>query len=495
MPLPDASRLTSLGDERWRALGQRLSSIGVSNQTIANVTRPIERVAYELRGPLRVMHLRKHATEAAWALRLFAYGDPVTEREARAVLGDDLFSGLAEIGAIETVETSWVSPFLLTLHADLYVFVDDLTHGDDAVMGSGSSTLALSRAAVPSQRKATALDFGCGAGPSALALARQVDHVVGLDINPRAITLARVNAALNGIDNVELVVGDMFEAVRDRRFDVIVSQPPFVARHEGSKASTYLHGGARGDELPMRVLAEAPKLLADDGVLVTWVEWPELASDDLTARLRSGLPSRELDLLVLRGPRVSTQVHAAGYAAAEHPLLDEAFATDAEARLTHFERHSVIGVRPTITVVRRQNARASGFDATIDVRGLEAIFPSRLRVDRFLAAHTLLQGDDAALFAAKLRVPKRTSFVEERDTPSPEAPPTFFARFSDKAMVTNYPLAHDSFLFLSLVHMSESAAAAAAFVAENWNVTIDEARQKLAPHLRSALAHGALEIG
>ena len=72
--------------------------------------------------------------------------------------------------------------------------------------------------------------------------------MIGTDINPRAIALARANATLNGIGNVEFRAGNLYEPVQGDEFDLIVSQPPYYPALPGSE-KTFLHGGPRGDEL------------------------------------------------------------------------------------------------------------------------------------------------------------------------------------------------------------------------------------------------------
>lgn len=75
------------------------------------------------------------------------------------------------------------------------------------------------------------LDVGCGYGPiglSAAVLAGQ-GRVTMVDINERAVELARENAARNGIANVDIVQGDLFEAVQGKTFTKIISNPPIRA--------------------------------------------------------------------------------------------------------------------------------------------------------------------------------------------------------------------------------------------------------------------------
>ena len=76
---------------------------------------------------------------------------------------------------------------------------------------------------------ADVLDMGTGSGICALFAARIARRVVAVDINPAAISCARVNALLNGLDaRVDAREGDLFEPVAGERFDVVLFNPPFL---------------------------------------------------------------------------------------------------------------------------------------------------------------------------------------------------------------------------------------------------------------------------
>lgn len=99
------------------------------------------------------------------------------------------------------------------------------------------------------------LDVGCGYGPIGLAAAKLAARgwVTMIDINERAVSLARRNAAQNDIENVEILVSDLYQAVQDRTFDVILTNPPIRA----------------GKEIVHRIFSEGYPLLRSGGAL--WV--------------------------------------------------------------------------------------------------------------------------------------------------------------------------------------------------------------------------------
>ena len=95
----------------------------------------------------------------------------------------------------------------------------------------------------PLRPGAVGLDLCTGSGVLAIAAARHgCRHVAAVDISRRAVAAAWCNARLNGV-SVQSVRGDLFEPVRGRRFDLIVSNPPYVPTPAG--------------EIPRRGLARA----------------------------------------------------------------------------------------------------------------------------------------------------------------------------------------------------------------------------------------------
>lgn len=73
------------------------------------------------------------------------------------------------------------------------------------------------------------MDLGCGCGVVGIVAAKRcgAENVVLADIDPRAVEIARKNAAANGVANVRCVVSDGFDAVDETGFDRILSNPPY----------------------------------------------------------------------------------------------------------------------------------------------------------------------------------------------------------------------------------------------------------------------------
>ena len=99
----------------------------------------------------------------------------------------------------------------------------------DHVLGLGGASLTLARI-TPRRDVGRVMDLGCGAGGQVLHAARHASRVVATDTNPRALALTALTAALSGIgeEQLDLREGSLFAPVSDERFDLVVSNPPFV---------------------------------------------------------------------------------------------------------------------------------------------------------------------------------------------------------------------------------------------------------------------------
>ena len=475
MSLPDVRRLAELPPARFRALGLRLTELGATHQTLAELTGAVLAVPPEQRRALRRLHLRRAASPVADAFRLLFFGDHVNLAQARAALGDELLDALASVGFVErTGDGRVASAYVLALHGPLYVLADDLARGEDAVAGPDGIDLTCSRASIPVASVGAALDFACGSASKALLLAQHASRVVASDPDARAIALARVSAAIGAIDNVDFRVGDA-SALPAGSFDVIVSR------------------GSLGQREPPPWLSGVAARLAPGGTCVLFSEWADAASAPVSRRLRDESATTALDLLVLGAPSTGIDARVAAQAHARHPHVDDDYARAVVALRARFADRGVETVSPALVVLRRPRVARAGWTATVDVRPFEVLVPSGLRIDRLLSGHDLLHGDDAALLAAELRFPKRTTFDGTRTSVDPAVTPSLAARFSERALVRPHALDAAAFLLLSLVHMSKSVDEAARFTAETWSISLEEARQRLLPPVRAALAAGALE--
>lgn len=177
--------------------------------------------------------------------------------------------------------------------------VSDLTPGldltvtptrPDYVLGVSPASTTLAQISLRSQ-VGSALDLGTGCGVQSLHLAHQAETVVGTDVNARALELASLTAELNDVD-VELLNGSLYEPVAGRRFDLIVSNPPFVMSPPGKDADTlvYREANFEGDRLVETLVRGAADHLNPGGSLQLLTNWAIL-DQPWEERLREWVPA------------------------------------------------------------------------------------------------------------------------------------------------------------------------------------------------------------
>lgn len=160
--------------------------------------------------------------------------------------------------------------------SDLGELVTGQALAPDHVLGIGRAGLTLA-ALTPRKPVETALDLGVGCGIQTLYLLRHVRQVVATDISTRALKFTAFNVALAGVDSarVQLRQGNLLEPVAGQRFDLIVSNPPFVitppsVRQAGLPLMEYRDAG--GPILPALVRGLEDHL-NPDGVAVMLGNW------------------------------------------------------------------------------------------------------------------------------------------------------------------------------------------------------------------------------
>ena len=126
------------------------------------------------------------------------------------------------------------------------------------------------------------LDLCTGSGAIGVSLAKlcpNLKKVVMTDISEKAVSIARTNAALAGVDKkTSFLTGDLFEPLKKKeKFDMIVSNPPYIPSDviptlmpevKDNEPVSALDGGEDGLTYYRRIVSEAPLRLEKEGILV-----------------------------------------------------------------------------------------------------------------------------------------------------------------------------------------------------------------------------------
>jgi release factor glutamine methyltransferase len=136
--------------------------------------------------------------------------------------------------------------------------------------------LALQR--IPQATQVEVADLGTGSGAIALAVAREraLARVLATDASAAALGIARGNAERLGIRNIEFAQGDWCAALGGRRFDLIVSNPPYIAETDAHlrqgdlrfEPRAALASGADGLDAIRSIVPAAPAHLRPRGWLL-----------------------------------------------------------------------------------------------------------------------------------------------------------------------------------------------------------------------------------
>ena len=138
------------------------------------------------------------------------------------------------------------------------------------------------------ETEATVLDLGTGSGAVALAIAQERPraHLVATDISQAALEIARENADIHGVgDRIRWALGGLFRPVAGQRFDLVVSNPPYVAENQRSELppelahepEEALFSGEDGTEMLAELIAQVNDALVPGGAVAVELA-PEQAS-------------------------------------------------------------------------------------------------------------------------------------------------------------------------------------------------------------------------
>jgi methylase of polypeptide subunit release factors len=385
--------------------------------------------------PVPARRALRGSTELAGVLaRLWLLGVPVTRRQLDAAVPRTTSRGLERLGLVRSQGSSPDDEVLASvdlrpiesdgatwwLASDLGQVTTGAPLRPDHVLGLGGASTTLATW-TPRERVGRALDVGTGSGVQALYLAGHAAEVTGTDLSRRALAFARFNGALNaaadgpfGGRHLELRHGSLLEPVAGERFDLVVSNPPFVITPRRSGPATpepprytYRDGGLVGDAVVARLVRGLEDVLAPGGVAQLLGNWEHRADEPWQERVSSWLPSG-LDAFVVQrevqdpAEYAETWARDAGHrpGTADHDALVERYLDD-------FESRGVEGVGLGVLTLRRPDADEP---ARAPLRRLEEITgplggggPMGAVVTDVLAAERWLAGvDDDALLGTRL---------------------------------------------------------------------------------------------
>ena len=149
-----------------------------------------------------------------------------------------------------------MADFIIDTHDNVYIPAEDsYLLADNLEIKQGQSVL----------------EIGTGSGIVAMYASKLTDKITVTDINFDACELARKNFQKNNIENIEILFGNLFEPVKNRKFDVILFNTPYLPTEEGEVLEDTINyafdGGLNGRKVIDLFLDEVGNHLNEGGIV------------------------------------------------------------------------------------------------------------------------------------------------------------------------------------------------------------------------------------
>lgn len=381
------------------------------------------------------LHVTGRAAHAGSALatltRLFLLGTSEPARAVAAALPTLGVEGGITCGALEVDHDAAADEPAIRAAVDIRPHADDSRHylvvsdfdsdsrpgpvRSDHVLGIGAASVTLARAVIR-RPVGSVLDLGTGCGVQALHCHAHAEAITATDTNPRALAIAAATARLNG-QRWDLRHGSLFEPVAGERFDLIVSNPPFVIS-SGTQRFEYRDSGLAGDELCRRLVHGLPDHLAPGGTAQLLANWMIREDGDWRLTVGSWVAATGLDGWVVQ----REVAHPAEYVSLWLQDTGETSGRDAEDLagewLDYFAREHVTGIgMGSMTLRRPRQPRTGTADVVFDALTDPGDLISGPEVDAFLARRAYLaERTDDDLLGERLSLAP-TDLLEQRSVP------------------------------------------------------------------------------
>lgn len=208
--------------------------------------------------------------------RLFALGCVVSDPDLRRTIGEDAADLLEDAGILEQAEGGWRARWLVATFLNRYFLASAPFwmrpyRPEEGIAYIGPESFWFARFIANHGPFEEALDLGTGTG----LLASLVDarSVTAMELDPTSAAMARFNIRLNGLENrVELVEGDLFQPLDRRRYELVVSNPPFIPSPQPIAMPLCGAGGSHGEAVLRRLLLGLDSHLTAAGQAVLYGE-------------------------------------------------------------------------------------------------------------------------------------------------------------------------------------------------------------------------------
>ena len=284
----------------------------------------------------------KHQDEPA-LIRMFFLGRAISPADWEGAASESVRKACEELGLIEPASDGRIrSSVLLYRTHGVYVTSDRFMTdegqvgrpAEDCVYYALTDTANHYLYSLPRDKGGVMLDMGTGSGVAALMLASSAEKVYATDILPRCVLFTEFNRQLNGIENVEVLAGSLYEPVENVKFDLITCHPPFDMSLS-SKKYIYADGGEDGEFVLRGLIQGLPKMLNRGGQFIGSTRATDRKDGNIEERMRRWLGDdhAEFDIAVVVRSVIKPEEHSISASMLAKQNLD-----DYQMYMDHFNR-------------------------------------------------------------------------------------------------------------------------------------------------------------
>lgn len=246
----------------------------------------------------------KESDAVSLLTRLLLLGEPIKREDLERIFSLQVIEALISLGLVgpdANDPTCLSGSVALYPVGSLYIISDrwfapdgkDYKAPDDIVYPAITPNTVEFMSTLPVTRCENFLELCSGTGAVALAASTYAAKSWAIDITDRSTQMAEFNRLLNGLDNVTVLKGDLYQGVEGLTFDRIVAHPPYMpVLHP---AQIFYDGGADGEQVTRRCVEALPRFLKPGGCFYCQAQGSDRKDAPLEQRVRGWLGEQHTD--------------------------------------------------------------------------------------------------------------------------------------------------------------------------------------------------------
>lgn len=465
---------------------EALLRLGLVGRDVVPMNKAIARSGGEARGDLSVM------------IRLWLTAQAIPAARVREALGDTtdrfLESGLLEADGDNLRATACLLPVqaLWTLRDFDPREVGGLMHVDH-VPSVSLSTALVANFTVRTPAK-LGLDLGCGSGYQALRLSEHCEQVIATDINERCLNFAQMTMALNGVTNVELRCGSLFEPVEGLRFGTIASNPPFVIS-PGSEL-IFRDSGLPGDQVSERLVRRFADILEEGGWATILFNWHHQDDGTWAERPREWIQDKGCDAWLVRLRTDSPEDYARAWIVTGQGGVGEPDPVKMRDWLAYYQSIGAQAMSLAALVMRKRTSGPANWFRLDMPKPQDEMESASDQIQRVFAAQTALAdpAGESALLRLKLKLAPAARLEQTLRCDHGAWVPTLSKLTMNDGLSLQTALAPPVAAFVAQHDGTRTAGDLAKAAAAGWGTTPEQAERSVVPVLARLMREGYFEI-